>query len=308
MNMMKIGEAISRYRKELHISQKRLCRGICTQSTLSKIEYGGLYPSKEQMDALLQRLDMPSKHYYALLSKKDYQIQDLKRRVAICNAKGAFMEALDLLDEMEKLSDLKECMIHQFIRRSRTISGRRTVSGVVSYSNQERLQHLEEAIRMTIPDFQIKTIGEELLCFEEVKTIMNLANTYSMMNDQDTALEIYEKLYSYVKQSYKEIEEDATVIPMMAYNYSKILMRMERYEDSVEISEQGLGYCMKYDNISRLGALLVNRAICLSELDSTFPKQRAFIQANYVLKSLGQNGYVELLQSYAKEMLNLNLK
>lgn len=309
MNAIQLGEAIQQRREALHISQKRLCKGICTQSTLCKVERGLLSLSTERLDALLQRLDMPSKQYYVLLSKQDYDIQDLKRKVAICNAKGAFSEALKLLNQIEKLVDSKETLIHQFILRSKAIAGKQTEAGVVvAYSPQDRMELLEEAIRVTIPDFQIETIGSELLCFEEVKTIMNLANTYAAMHDQERALAIYEKLYLYVRDHYKKIEEAATVIPMIAYNYSKLLSNLERYQESVAISKEGYEYCIKYGDISLLGALLVNIATCRSKYDNVFSERNALIQAYYILKSMEQSEYVNLLRTYAKQEIDLYLK
>lgn len=309
MNAIQLGEAIQQRRKALRISQKRLCKGICTQSTLCKVEHGLLSLSTERLDALLQRLDMPSKQYYVLLSKQDYDIQDLKRKVAICNANGAFSEALKLLNQIEKLVDSKETLIHQFILRSKAIAGKQTEAGVVvAYSPQDRMELLEEAIRVTIPDFQIETIGSELLCFEEVKTIMNLANTYDTIGDYKTELEIYERLYPYVKGSYKEIEESAAVIPLLAYNYSRELGRMNRFQESVQISEEGYEYCIKYGDISLLGALLLNIAICRSKYDNMFSERNALIQVYYILKSLEQSEYANLLKSYAEEELRLCLE
>ena len=45
-------------RKKLRLSQTELCRGICTQSTLSKFENNGQVPSFKILKQLCERMDI----------------------------------------------------------------------------------------------------------------------------------------------------------------------------------------------------------------------------------------------------------
>ena len=56
MAFYKIGNVIRKRRIDLNLTQEELSFGICSVSTLSKIENGERYPNKKNFDALMQRL------------------------------------------------------------------------------------------------------------------------------------------------------------------------------------------------------------------------------------------------------------
>lgn len=307
MSITKIGEAIFNRRKALFINQEKLCRGICSQSTLSKIENGSFFPSKQQMDALLQRLDISSKQYYALLSQEDYYVQKLKEKIILSNAKGASNEALDFLDKMERHPCSKENLIRQFILRSTAIAGKRTVDSIIPYDCQEKWVLLNKAIQITIPNFQVASIETELLCFEEVKIIVDLANLYDSMGDRTTSLFIYANLYAYTNSHYIEIEDIATIIPLLAYNYSRILGLEGRYKEALSINQYCCDYCTKYEKIQLLGVSLSNQSYYLYQIGNISESINIAKKAFYTLKSMEQDQYMQILCEYAKVHLDLML-
>ena len=62
-----IGELIRDARERLHYSQEELCYGICTPSTLSRIENGLQTPGRKTLEGLMQRLGVADRIYYFLL-------------------------------------------------------------------------------------------------------------------------------------------------------------------------------------------------------------------------------------------------
>lgn len=53
------GEEIRRVRLERGLTQERLSEGICSPSTLSRIENGSQVPSRRTFQLLMERLDGP---------------------------------------------------------------------------------------------------------------------------------------------------------------------------------------------------------------------------------------------------------
>lgn len=68
MREMFLGEVIKQRRAELQLTQEELCEGICDTVTISRIENGRQTPSRNRINALLQRLGLPDDRYFALLS------------------------------------------------------------------------------------------------------------------------------------------------------------------------------------------------------------------------------------------------
>ena len=53
------------------------------------------------------------------------------------------------------------------------------------YSNDERIQMLVQAIRMTIPDFQLDKIEAFLFTLDEMKLVNQIGNAYSLSGDNE---------------------------------------------------------------------------------------------------------------------------
>ena len=93
MQEMFLGEAIKRRRLEMGLTQEQLSEGICEPITISRLENGKQTPSRNRINALLARLGLPTDRYYALLSKKELDVEELCSQIATCNIQ--FLNALE---------------------------------------------------------------------------------------------------------------------------------------------------------------------------------------------------------------------
>lgn len=153
MKELFIGEMIKRKRKELGLTQEQLCEGICEPSTISRIESGRQGPAKNKLDALLQRLGLPGERYYALMSKDEMEISNLKEKIISCNVARNAVEGLKNLEKLEALATEDDHLLRQFILRSRIFLGYIKEGKVCPYTLEEKEKMLQEAIHLTIPDF-----------------------------------------------------------------------------------------------------------------------------------------------------------
>lgn len=74
-----LGEYMKQRRLELGLTQEELCEGICEPITISRMENGRQTPSRNRINALLQRLGLPDDRYFALLSKREEEIAALQK-------------------------------------------------------------------------------------------------------------------------------------------------------------------------------------------------------------------------------------
>ena len=76
-----LGEYVKQRRLDLGLTQEQLCYGICEPMTLSRLENGKQTPSRNRINALLQRLGLPDDRYFALLSKNDWRWKLFRKKL-----------------------------------------------------------------------------------------------------------------------------------------------------------------------------------------------------------------------------------
>ena len=93
MQNYKLGEYIRQRRLDLGLTQEQVCAGICESVTLSRFENGKQTPSRNRINAILQRLGLPDDRYYALVTPEELEIEALKCSFAKRAASAAFLAA-----------------------------------------------------------------------------------------------------------------------------------------------------------------------------------------------------------------------
>ena len=73
MQIQEIGKMIVALRIENELSQEELCRGICSVTTLSRLEAGERRPDILIFNALLQRLGKSSDYINTILTLEEFE-------------------------------------------------------------------------------------------------------------------------------------------------------------------------------------------------------------------------------------------
>lgn len=163
-----LGEYIKQRRLDLGLTQEQLCDGICEPMTLSRLENGKQTPSRNRINALLQRLGLPDDRYFALLSKNELEMEALQKEIVACNATEKVPEGFEKLAQFEKLADPDDQIAQQFALRSRVLLGR--LDG--RYTPLEQIDLLMQAIQLTVPRFDLESI--EVSFIQEMKSQLSI--------------------------------------------------------------------------------------------------------------------------------------
>ena len=97
------------------------------------------------------------------------------------------------------------------------------------------------------------------------------------------------------------------LLPLTAYNYSRLLGLERRYEESIEVAELGRQCCVKYNRCRMLGGLLLNIACCLHDLGEDERSRELLTQSYYVYKAMEKVRNCRDVQNYAKETFGMEL-
>jgi transcriptional regulator with XRE-family HTH domain len=301
MRQVLIGEYIRTRRQELGLTQEQLSEGICDCVTISRIETGKQIPSKSRVNAIMQRLGLSDDKYFALMSKNEMEIEALHNEIVSCNIHNDTERGIEKIAELEAIVEEDDHIVKQFILRSKALLG--TSEGTFSFD--EKLSMLMEAIRLTAPKFDIDTIEDGLYSLEEIKTISNIAKVYAENGDCERAVKIHSQLLNYVKKHYSNVLESGGYLPFVAHNYSVDLANCKRYEEALEIADLGWQSCTKYGHYQCLPGLIAVKAECYYFMGEYEKSKDLYLQAYYLYKAIGNEKSLEVIKNEAKERLNM---
>lgn len=293
MKAYNIGLFIKKKREEQHIRQEDLCRGICDKSTLSRIERGKQEPSSGILGVLLQRLGINEDQLAVLLGPKDFEISDLQKEIVGLNFQKEYEKAAEKIRRLEQLVEPTDKITQQFILRCKALA-----YFPEDYPASRDL--LLQALSLTLPDFDFDHISDYLLGIEEIKILNQLANSYSEAGDRRFAIHIYRQLFEDPQKRLFNIEAELTLLPLLAYNYSRLLGLERRYEEEIEIATLGQKTCIKYNKCQYLGGLLLNISCALRELGQDKESRSKLIDSFYAYHLMGDESSCNLIIQYAQ--------
>lgn len=306
-----LGEAIRKRRLALGLTQEQLCEGICEPITISRLENGKQTPSRNRINALLERLDMPADRYFALLSRNELELEALHKQITACNVRffkanraeqAAIREAaLEAHRELEAIMEADDTISRQLLLRSRVILGKEDGP----YSPAEQRAILLDAIRLTHPKFDPEEINLYLYTTDEIKIINQLALTFAAEDDHLGAITIFRQLYNYIHKHFHNIPPIRAHLAMVALNYAQELVVSGQYRKTIEIAEEGRQICLDCGNHHSLPGLLAVTAEAYHFLGEDEKSREIYIQVYYLSKAFGDCSGLEATRADAKKYLNL---
>ena len=114
-NNNNIGSAIQYFRETYHISQSKLCKGLCSVSTLSRVETGERDVDAFILETLLERLGKAPYQFELILTDFDHEAYQSRIEINKLIEDEAAHEAIKLIKKYEKLTYGKGTPHRQFI-------------------------------------------------------------------------------------------------------------------------------------------------------------------------------------------------
>lgn len=288
MERIPIGQFIRERRVEKGMTQEELCDGACDVATLSRIENGRIIPRNLTLHILLERLGVPDTYYTVPMDEYENRIRPLQKEararvIAFGRADRVDRatrreEALAVLQELEGVVEENDHATRQNILRNRAILG--TPEG--SYPPAEQREMLLEALRLTAPGFEISKIDNFRYTQEETGLINQIAITYIMEGNRETAISIYRQILAYIQENNQQLSRCAGQLIMVTYNLSRELTAACHYEEAAHTAEIGRKACVKYGNYESLPQLLALLANCHAHLGHRQESERLYWQAYHV--------------------------
>ena len=194
---------LTKEREKQGISQERLCRGLCAVSALSRYENGERVPDRLLMNALIQRLGKSSDQLTTMISCQEYAYFEWKRKVKEALRKKNISLAQELLHKKEALDGAVNATLQEQFYRY--------IQGILKGTYAD-ISDLEEAIRLTHPEFSGKIEEEDLFSIQELNLLLFYAKC-KMQRDTEQGRELLEALLLYIQEHITDIQAKNQIFP-----------------------------------------------------------------------------------------------
>lgn len=309
MNERMIGELIRIERKKLHLTQEELSEGICEPTTLSRIENNKQDPTRNVLNALLQRLGISDSRFYAVVTEDELKINNLCNDIASYNVK---FEKSDMTqkksikkilekkhEELIKLIEPDDVISTQFLLKSQIL--------IEESSNEKKLERLLEAIKLTHPSFELSTIKNGLYSFDEVALINQIAVVYSENKESEKAIGIWEQLLRNIDDRFFKIAPVRTQKDLILYGLSRELLIEEKYKKALEYAEEGKQLSIDFGIYQHLPGFIIILAECEYRLENINRSKELFKDAYFLCRVIGDKANEKIVIDANIEYFGYNL-
>lgn len=237
-----VGEMIRTMRKAVGLKSKELCRGICSESNMSKIEKGSIHGHMHYVEPILQRLGRdPLLYCNFFLTEDDFEAREMRDTIHLLLAHREYGKAAELLEKLKTYKAYKflansprsnsPCANLQFVKRAEAT----IFAGSLKGSSSDTEAKFLEALHITIPEFDEDKIRGYPLSIDETCIINRLAGYYMESGDAERAAKIYKALIGNVDARYVDEFEKARMYAPFMFNLSTCLGRLNKRGEALEV-------------------------------------------------------------------------
>lgn len=212
-------------------------------------------------------------------------------------------EALDKLAQLEELAGKDDRVVQQFILGTKATLGEKDGP----YDFEKRLNMLMEAIRLTVPRFNLEEISLKRYSVEETKLINQIAVTYKKAGKRKQAIDVYCQLLAYIETNNQELIGYAVQFCLIAHNYALALSTEKHYMKAIEVAERGRKVCVDYGNYQLLPGFLAILAECNYFIGDFKNSTKFYYQAYSIYDALHDEHNLAIIKSEMKERLGLDV-
>lgn len=291
--MKYLGIEISKMRAELGISQKELAKDICTQSTISPIEAGEVYPAIDTLLKIALKLQVPVEYFIEMLFHKnvleseklikdiDFHLKEhnYKKVISIINSNkldednvwlNLYLEYI-LLTSNYSLKQIgpDECIVN--------------LKRILNFSNQTTIQFR----------------------FLHIKINNSIANVYGDMGESYKCLYHYNKiLKEHIHKNYHDNKIYETLITVL-FNKCKILYDIQDYDAALESANLGIQKAKESSFFFLAGQFLYYKGQCLEKKGAPVSEIReVYRQALFIFEFQELPFYIQAIKQNKQQYLD----
>ncbi|MCI3146482.1 transcriptional regulator [Bacillus cereus] len=253
MEFNDLGITIKELRIKKNISQSELCHGICSQSQISKIEKGMIYPSSILLYQLSERLGIDPNNIFALTQNKRLKyVENVKYVIKDCLKQKQYKELYEIVKKEKNLNNFQTKDEKQFLMWHEAIA-----VFMVDKSIKTALDFLNHALKLTLTN-------SDFLSEREIDIMQTMAIFYAESKEYEKSINIFKRCLTNFNKL--DFPRDKEIKLKLMLNLAKCFDFTYQYEEAIKYIDKGIKLAINLHTLYLLGELFYLKGQCLLKM------------------------------------------
>lgn len=291
--MKYLGLEISKLRAELGLSQKELAKDICTQSTISRIEAGEVYPAIDTLLKIALKLQVPVEYFIEMLFHKNVlESEKLIKKIEYHLKEHDYKKIISIVDSNKLDSDntwlnfYLEYVLNTARYYLKIITPENCIINlkkILNFSSQTTIQFR----------------------FLHIKINNTIANIFGEQGDSQKCLYHYNKiLKEHINKNYNDNKIYETLI-IVLFNKCKILYDTNDIDLALETANLGIQKAKESSSFFFTGQFLYYKGQCLEKKGAPLSEIReVYKQALFIFEFQELPFYIQAIKQNKQQYLD----
>ncbi|HFK1452092.1 MULTISPECIES: helix-turn-helix domain-containing protein [Bacillus cereus group] len=242
MEFNDLGITIKELRMKKNISQSELCHGICSQSQISKIEKGMIYPSSILLYQLSERLGIDPNNIFALTQNKRLKyVENVKYVMKDCLKQKQYKDLYEIVKKEKNLNNFQTKEEKQFLIWHEAIA-----IFIVDRSIKTALDLLNNALKLTLTN-------SDFLSEREIDIMQTMAIFYAENKNFEKSINILKRCLTNFNKL--DFPRDKEIKLKIMLNLAKCLDSIYQHEEAIKYLDNGIKLAINLNTFYLLGEL-----------------------------------------------------
>ncbi|MGX5545014.1 helix-turn-helix domain-containing protein [Bacillus cereus] len=253
MEFNDLGITIKELRIKKNISQSELCHGICSQSQISKIEKGMIYPSSILLYQLSERLGIDPNNIFALTQNKRLKyVENVKYVIKDCLKQKQYKELYEIVKKEKNLNNFQTKDEKQFLMWHEAIA-----VFMVDKSIKTALDFLNHGLKLTLTN-------SDFLSEREIDIMQTMAIFYAENKEYEKSINIFKRCLTNFNKL--DFPRDKEIKLKLMLNLAKCFDFTYQYEEAIKYIDKGIKLAINLHTLYLLGELFYLKGQCLLKM------------------------------------------
>ncbi|MEW9578957.1 helix-turn-helix domain-containing protein [Bacillus toyonensis] len=247
MEFNDLGIIIKEIRIKKNISQSELCHGICSQSQISKIEKGMIYPSSILLYQLSERLGIDPNSIFALTQNKKLKyVENVKYVMRDCTKQKQYKELCEIVKQEKNQNNFQSKEDKQFLIWHEAIA-----IFMVNKSTKTAVDLLNYALKLTLTNI-------DCLSEREIEIMHTMAIFHGENKEYEKSINILRRCLTNFNKL--DFPRDKEIKLKIIYNLSKLLGLTNQHEEAIKYNDIGIRLATNLNTFYLLAELYYGKA------------------------------------------------
>jgi transcriptional regulator with XRE-family HTH domain len=280
MSFSSLGNEIKTLRKSRGFSQKELSEGICSQAQISRIEKGDVYPLAPTLYELSIRLGVEISYFFerALVGRIDY-VEEVYYQTREAIIKHDYQKVKEIVQ-----TEIKNPLYKNYLDFRQFIMWHQGVCEYhINYDRDNALDLIDQSFKLT---HTCKYYSER-----EIEILNSKGVIYLLNGEYPLAITLFQKLL--LEHEKLKYERDNAIKIRLYYNLAKALNKVGKLNESTNICEKGINYCVSKNNMYLFGQLYFQIGYNLYQLEEKEQARHYFLKSYTIFEFQKNTTFME---------------